>query len=128
MRLAAYLTQLIMLTGCAGTTNTTDVQPKAQSTITNSTANNPAPVKTITTKPSWLLIGGVDVDTAHGGDQVGVRDSLSDFGGFNIVDSSSWSPLWISFASAGHIVYWKGSGEITNISTGERIVVPLSNP
>jgi len=33
--------------------------------------------------------------------------------------------ITFTFVRGGNIIYWKGKGEITNLSAGERVLVPL---
>lgn len=83
----------------------------------------PKPVVLIDHKPAWLLVGGEDV---RGEDVPGDRietGMLTGIGGYNVVGKPT---IEISYHSGGRIVFWKGKGEITNLRTGEKILLPLS--
>ena len=108
---------LLALVGCA----TTPSQPATK------TQKAKPPVVTITAQPAWLLVGGKDVNDSKGGDMIRVSPRLSGIMDFDIVSyEPETNPVTITFFSAGRIVYWRGKGEITKLSTGERILVPIA--
>jgi hypothetical protein len=78
---------------------------------------------TLKSKPPWLLIGGVDVKDSLGGDII-TSNNLSGVMGYEIRGYGGDS-ITFTFVRGGNIIYWKGKGEITNLSAGERVLVPL---
>lgn len=112
---------VLLVAGCAGPTPHSN-QPAS---VAPTTPQRPMEVVTVSTQPSWLLIGGKDVGDSVGGDRVRVSTRLSGIMGFDISCSDPTDPVTITFWSSGRIVYWKGKGEITKTIAGERVLVPL---
>ena len=111
---------LLMLVGCATTSPQSSPRPAAKPEKAR------PQVVTLTSQPSWLLIGGKDVDGSKGGDVIRVSPRLSGIFDFDIMSyEPETNPVTITFFSGGRVVYWKGKGEITKVSTGERILVPI---
>src|ERR1700691_5081943 len=57
----------ILGVGVAGCGTIQNTQSASSATISSSSVPN-----TLNAKPNWLLVGSVDVDQAHGGDEVGI--------------------------------------------------------
>jgi len=90
-------------------------------------SSTPPQVVTVTNQPAWLLIGGKDVSESSGGDvlTIGGKGKGTIFGFVLVSYEPQSAPMTIQLMSGGRIIYWKGKGEITNVKTGERILVPL---
>ena len=115
----SLLCVLVLFTGCATTSQQSSARPAPK-------VENASPqVVTVTNQPAWLLIGDKDVSDSRGGDiiRIGGRVTLFPFG--MVSYNPKTDPVTVTFWSGGRIVYWKGKGEITNVSTGERVLVPL---
>lgn len=82
----------------------------------------PAPVRTLQRQPDWLLLGKQE----RGGDIVRIGGPLDlpgspfQFRGYDRAD-----PLIVQLLPGGRIAYLGGKGEITKVSAGEKVVVPL---
>lgn len=105
----------LLLVGCAQS-------PKKTVSSSKEELKRP-PVVTVSTKPNWLLIGGVDVPESVGGDRI-YTPHLTLFG--YEIRSYGKEQITFTFYTGGKIIYWRGKGEITNLSTGERVLVPIA--
>jgi hypothetical protein len=84
------------------------------------------PIVTLTTKPSWLLMTSDDAakrcgDTVRIGGPLSLPGSDFDFRGFDRAE-----PLTIQLCPEGRVAWVKGKGEITKISAGELVALPLA--
>ncbi len=80
-------------------------------------------IVTLAAKPSWLLMPD---EAKQCGDTVRIGGSLSVPGSeFEFKGYESAEPLTIQWCPDDRIAWVKGRGEITNLRTGERVVLPL---
>lgn len=123
--LTGFIAISLVMSACVAT-NQTD-HSKSISQVSKQ-IEQPPPIVTLETKPSWLLLGGVDNADPRGGDIITIGGKSLQALGWVFVfenDNPDENPLVVTLLSGKRIVYWKGHGTIINKATREKVTLPL---